>query len=74
MEDIVIRYISLPATINAFTSHSADDCYNIYVNSNIGYNRQICAIQHEVEHIYNNDFQHNVSIKDCEADYYAKIY
>lgn len=56
MEEYKIRYIDLPHTVKGFTVKDDSEFYNIYINSHLNYEQQLCAIQHELTHIRRNDF------------------
>ena len=56
MESIIVRQMKLPTTIRGFTVLDNESNYNVYLNAlnNIEINQK--ALEHEIEHIENNDF------------------
>ncbi len=62
----VIRYISLPNTVKAFTIYDDEnEFYNIYVNQKLDVFKKKKAIKHEIEHIkkghFKSDYEQNVN-------------
>ena len=54
----VIRYISLPSRVKAFTVYDDEhEFYNIYVNQNLCHSEQCKAVFHEIEHIKKGHFK-----------------
>lgn len=67
MNEIFVRYIEMPAVINAVTREDANGDYNIYVNINKSYETQQKALKHELKHIYGNDFYNDLPIAVIEG-------
>lgn len=66
MPDVAIRYVGgLPSTIRAFTT-IYEDIYCIYVNGDLPQTTIKSALDHELKHIKNGDFQNNFGIYDIE--------
>ena len=57
MNDVIIRFISLPNTVRGVTVTNPDFTYNIYINSNLPPDIQKKAYKHEMRHIGYNDFE-----------------
>ena len=55
-ENIIVRYIPLPAGVRAFTIPDAAGDYNIYINAALSSEQQKRSFDHEVCHIENGDF------------------
>ena len=53
---IFIREMKMPLTIRAFTVPDANGDYNIYLNNNLSDEAKQKSLNHEREHIENNDF------------------
>lgn len=68
MGEIIIRYIPLPCTIQGYTATDANNDYNIYINSNIGYAAQEKAKAHELAHIKNGHLFSEQSAAVCESE------
>lgn len=65
----VIRFISLPGTVNAFTVFDDEnEFYNIYVNERLTKFEQRKAVLHEIEHIKKGHFKRfcDQSVSDIE--------
>lgn len=56
MEEIFIRGLELPPTINGVTVLDADGNYNVYVNLLLGYTAQRQTVRHELAHIKKEHF------------------
>ena len=52
-----IRYIDLPCSVKGFTVKDEFNFYNIYTNARLSAKEQNEAINHELRHIKNNDFE-----------------
>lgn len=66
MDQIIVRYIDLPAKMKGFVKVDCDGDYNIYININLGYFEQQKALDHELKHIKNGDFYNANDILDVE--------
>jgi len=53
---IFIRELKMPLTIRAFTVPDANGDYNIYINNDLSEEAKQKSLNHEKEHIENNDF------------------
>ena len=61
--DVFIEMLDFKGTKgNAFVSLNADGSYTIFINTRISYEMQQDALQHELKHIGNDDFE-----KGCAA-------
>lgn len=56
MNEIIIRLISMPVGVRAFTLPDADGNYNIYINSRLSAEQQRRSLHHEKMHIQRDDF------------------
>lgn len=54
--EYIIRYLSMPITVRAFTIIDSDGLYNIYLNDKLAFDDSEKAIKHEIEHIIRGDF------------------
>lgn len=68
MGEIIIRYIDMPNTIKAYTATDANNDYNVYINSNLCFDAQEQAKQHELEHIKKSHLYSSKTAKQCEAE------
>ena len=55
-ENIIVRYIPLPAGVRAFTIPDSAGDYNVYINDALSSEQQKRSFDHEVCHIENGDF------------------
>ena len=67
MDNIIVRYIPLPKTVNAMTSADPEGDYNVYINSHISASKQKKAFDHELYHIAKGHFYSGRPIAECEA-------
>lgn len=68
MDDVICRFIGLPAKINAVTVVDNDGDYNVYINANLSIEEQKKAYLHETRHIKKNHFFIQKNVKDCEYE------
>ncbi len=66
MDNIFLRYMSLPSTIKGLNVQDAEGNYNIYLNSRLTMEANQQTLQHEMQHITSNDFQKFTHIKGIE--------
>lgn len=66
MDDIFLRYVSLPPAVHGMTVQDEEGNYNIYLNSRHTYEANVNTFQHEIQHIQNDDFNRQAHIKDIE--------
>ncbi len=65
----IVRLIKLPHSVRGLTVPDPDGNYNIFINSNLGYDLQLKTYLHEVKHIECDDFSscEHVSIIEKKA-------
>ena len=68
MDNIIIRYISLPITVRAFTLPDPQGDYNVYINKDLSSEQQKKSLEHEKRHIECDDF-----IKEMSAVMIEKL-
>lgn len=67
MGDVIVRLVDLPShVVGASVEEDCDGNYNIYVNARYGYNGQIKALKHEMDHIEHDDFRNGKELVKCE--------
>ncbi|MBE7037475.1 MAG: hypothetical protein E7404_01075 [Ruminococcaceae bacterium] len=66
MNNVIIRFISLPHTIRGVTVTNPDLTYNVYINSNLAPDIQKKAYKHEMQHIGYDDFENFDNIAKIE--------
>ena len=68
MNDIIIRMMTLPPRIRAFTVPDAQGDYNIYVNCALSAEQQKKSVQHETLHIRKGDFYKDKTAAQIEKE------
>lgn len=66
MDNVYLRFVSLPPTIKGLTVQDEDGCYNVYINARLTYEANQQTLQHEIKHIKSNDFHKFLHIRDIE--------
>ncbi len=67
--DIFVRYVEFPDSVRAVTIPNDDCTFDIYINICLPDELQICALQHELQHIKKDHFYNDdpVWINEKEA-------
>lgn len=65
-DDMIVRTIPLPICVKGVTVPHPDGTYNIYINANYSSEIQKDILNHELRHIYNDDFENFDDIDVCE--------
>jgi hypothetical protein len=66
MDNVYLRFVSLPPTIKGLTVQDEAGDYNVYINSRLTHEANQQTLQHEIQHINTNDFQKILHIRDIE--------
>ena len=66
MNEIIVRFVAMPVTVKGMTVTDDNNDYNIYINSNIAYNEQQTAFEHEMHHVEHNHLYNSDSAKTNE--------
>lgn len=69
MDNLYLRYLDLPCTIKGLTIQDEEGNYNIYLNSRLTYEANLKTLQHEINHINNNDFTNPIHVSKMEKSY-----
>lgn len=65
--DYFVRVIPFPVyTIGGMVTPNDDGTFSIYINSRLSLQRQKEALDHELDHIRNNDFYNGKPIQEIE--------
>ena len=64
---LIVRIIDLPSTIRGLTIPDEDGNYNVYLNAHLNRESQRRTLKHEIEHIKNNHFYSNKSVRFLES-------
>ena len=65
-DDVFVRYIDLPTTVNAVTLPDEDGNYNVYINARLLREQQEVALRHELYHIDHGHIYNYKPVTDCE--------
>ena len=69
MTEIIVRKIPLPPHVRAFTMPDPQGDYNVYINSALSAEQQLCSLQHELKHIRRDDFyRRNKKAREIEDE------
>ena len=68
MNEIIIRTLTLPLSVRAFTLPDAQGDYNIYVNCALSAEQQKKSVQHETLHIKKGDFNKALPAAQIEKE------
>ena len=71
MNEIVVRYVTMPVQVHGFTARDSNGDYNIYINDRIGILQQAETYKHELKHIDRDDFE-KWEVQAVEADAHEK--
>jgi hypothetical protein len=67
MIDIITREIKMPMTYQGFIKVDPDGIFNIYINEDMPDWIKRRALDHEIEHAQNGDFESNLPVELIEA-------
>lgn len=67
MDDVIIRYVSLPQFVRGQVLMDFNGDYNIYINAKLSYDMQCETLEHELRHVRCNDFRNNRLIAEAEG-------
>lgn len=66
MENVILRYISLPVTVRGLTIQDSEGNYNVYLNARLTYEANLNTFQHEIQHIEHGDFSEFEHVRELE--------
>ena len=65
--DYTVRLIPFPVyNVGGMVTPNPDGSFSIYINSNLSQERQKEALEHELEHIEDNDFYNGVPVEEID--------
>ena len=67
MEQVIVRYVVMPLTVNGVTTVDHEGDFNVYINSALSWEEQELSLLHELAHIENDDFFNGVPLNDAET-------
>lgn len=67
MNDVIVRLISMPLSVRAFTVPDAQGDYNVYLNEALSDEQLKKSFVHEKEHIKRGDFYKDMTAKAIES-------
>lgn len=62
----IVRLVDLPASVGGLVSEDETGTYNIYINARHGYQEQRKSLEHELEHIQEDDLHNAKDIRSAE--------
>ena len=66
-QDYFVRVVPFPVnSVGGMVMPNPDGSFSIYINSNLSQERQKEALDHELDHIRNNDFYNGMPIQEVE--------
>lgn len=66
-QDYFVRVVPFPVnSVGGMVTPNEDGSFSIYINSNLSQERQKEALDHELDHIRNNDFYNGKPIQEIE--------
>lgn len=66
VNDVFVRCIKLPHFVKGQILLDENGDYNVYINDQMSCDMQRKTLQHELNHIENDDFNNNLTISDIE--------
>lgn len=64
--DYFVRYMNLPPKIWAFVTPNNDGTFSVFLDPRRSYSQQKCDLDHEIRHIFRDDFYNGLPIYICE--------
>lgn len=68
---IQVKLIDLPCLTKGFTRKNRDGSYTIVINARLSNEMQIATYDHEIRHIENGDYDHQVDVDEIEIERHA---
>lgn len=66
-QDYFVRVVPFPVnSVGGMVMPNPDGSFSIYINSNLSQERQKQALDHELDHIRNNDFYNGKLLQEIE--------
>lgn len=67
-DDCIVRMVNFPGDVRGAVRLSEDGFMNIYINDNLAPMARLNAYLHERQHIKNDDFYNDRTIKEVEGE------
>jgi len=68
MDDIIVRLIDMPCSVDGTTVRDDDGNYNVYINAHTSRKMQLDVLKHELSHIHRNHFDDGKSLREDELE------
>lgn len=68
MGEVIVRVVDLGYGVDGCVFKDADGDYSVYINARNGHSRQLAALEHELKHIEDNDFDNGLPIQLIEGE------
>lgn len=66
IDDVRVEFAELPTSIGGYVISDSDDFYTIILNSKLSHEQNMKSYEHELEHIFNGDFDKSSSADEIE--------
>jgi Zn-dependent peptidase ImmA (M78 family) len=67
MNEVFVRFVTLPTAVRAFTMPDEEGDYNIYINTALSDEQKRASLIHEQSHIARDDFYKDMPVRMIEA-------
>lgn len=64
--DYFVRFMNLPPKIWAFVTPNNDGTFSVFLDPRRSFSQQKCDLDHEIRHIFRDDFYNGLPIYICE--------
>lgn len=71
MDYIGVYLVDLPHTVRGNTRKNKDGSYTILINARMSSEMQIATYDHEIAHINNGDYDHQIDVNEIEHTRHA---
>lgn len=68
MDNIIVRLIDLPHSVNGVTVLDEEGDYNVYINAKLSRDNRHKALNHELVHIKKSHFYTDKTVQECENE------
>lgn len=68
VEYVAVHLVDLPHGVRGFTKKNKDGSYTVMINARLCSEMQIAAYDHEMRHIENGDYDHQIDVGVTEIE------
>lgn len=73
MDDINVLYADMPTTIRSYVVNNKDMSYTIILNSRLSHEQNVVSYQHELNHIFNGDYDKKCNVDMIEVNAHSNV-